>query len=265
MDVNRRMPVPGGGYYDDDDDDESAGEEDAAAAFDADDDEDAPDPASPAFRLRTRRFAASPTPTGARRPAAASRRSLPSPSRPPRTPARAAPRSWTGWAAAWLSAPWGRQRGRPAARRGAAAATAAAAGGAHGGGPRRDMQKKWVLSVWCPPQAGVNLFCWFSPAAVAVIHGMTRDNWLYNIFLAVLVDLLVYFVMQVHADRLRDQEILHAQLAREYNKSFVYTLPPFRRTRAVAVGGDDPWVGDGGEEAVDEQEGDAGDEGEDSA
>ncbi|KAI9355964.1 hypothetical protein DFJ73DRAFT_824110 [Zopfochytrium polystomum] len=216
MDLNRRLPLPRGGgrpsssasdFADDDDtddDDLDHNSSDGGGGGGGDNDD-----RTATFRLRKRRFPATPTPSH-------------------RGKGRGGGGGlWSAWSpfTAWSKKGKGKRR----------LASAAAA-------PRGpQLEKRWVLKVWHPPIGCTRVFCWFSPASVLILSSISRENWLFMIFLAAFVDLMVFFMIQVFMDRLQDQEILHSQLAREYNKNFVYKLPPFRRTQAVAVGGDEPW------------------------
>ncbi|KAJ3331533.1 hypothetical protein HDU76_002892 [Blyttiomyces sp. JEL0837] len=109
--------------------------------------------------------------------------------------------------------------------------------------PKSKMELRWILRVWNPPTWSISLFCWLSPPTVAVFYCMNSQNWFYMTLLALLLDGTMYMIMQAFQDRLADQEIIHTQLHREYNQ-FVYSLPPFRTTQSMGVGGDEPWSND---------------------
>ncbi|KAI8834456.1 hypothetical protein BJ741DRAFT_650197 [Chytriomyces cf. hyalinus JEL632] len=101
--------------------------------------------------------------------------------------------------------------------------------------PRRTkVEMRWVLNVWDPPQWSAALFCWLSPPSMFALFCMNRNNWHYQLPMALGINFLVFFVMQVFEDREMDQTVLNNQLQGEYNR-FVYSLPPFRTTRSIGV------------------------------
>ncbi|KAI8847999.1 hypothetical protein BC829DRAFT_227093 [Chytridium lagenaria] len=85
-------------------------------------------------------------------------------------------------------------------------------------------------------------YSWFSPVKALLLFGCSKTNWMFNIFVALVSDAMLYMIMQAHEDRVRDNEILHKQMNMEYNR-FIYTMPPFRPKSTHAVGGDEPWNG----------------------
>ncbi|KAI8829848.1 hypothetical protein BJ741DRAFT_621523 [Chytriomyces cf. hyalinus JEL632] len=101
--------------------------------------------------------------------------------------------------------------------------------------PRKTkVEMRWVLNVWDPPQWSAALFCWSSPPSMFALFCMNRNNWYYQLPMALGINFLVFFLMQIFADREMDQTVLNNQLQGEYNR-FVYSLPPFRTTRSIGV------------------------------
>ncbi|KAJ3248719.1 hypothetical protein HDU77_008023 [Chytriomyces hyalinus] len=99
---------------------------------------------------------------------------------------------------------------------------------------RTKVEMRWVLNVWDPPQWSAALFCWLSPPSMFALFCMNRNNWHYQLPMALGINFLVFFLMQVFTDREMDQTVLNNQLQGEYNR-FVYSLPPFRTTRSIGV------------------------------
>ncbi|KAI9139348.1 hypothetical protein BKA69DRAFT_1086684 [Paraphysoderma sedebokerense] len=87
----------------------------------------------------------------------------------------------------------------------------------------------WELNVWDPPVFAVNLFCWFSPMQVMIIHQMNSSNWLYTMVTAGVCMVMNTYLVHSYKNLVKDKEVLFGQVYNEYNLKLVHPKIFIRR------------------------------------
>ncbi|KAF9099552.1 hypothetical protein BGX23_001193 [Mortierella sp. AD031] len=88
--------------------------------------------------------------------------------------------------------------------------------------PQENKRQVWELSLWNPSILSRNLFCWYSPAQVLILAGVTSDNFYVFFPLSIFVALQVHLLVSVYQSYVKDKEILFGEVYNEYNTKFVH-------------------------------------------
>ncbi|KAJ1924596.1 hypothetical protein IWQ60_005105, partial [Tieghemiomyces parasiticus] len=77
------------------------------------------------------------------------------------------------------------------------------------------------LEMWTPPLLALNVFRWFSPAQVLVVHLATGHNWYYLIPGAFAIGAQLHYTTHRYVELLKDKQVLFGQMFSEYNLTYV--------------------------------------------
>ncbi|CAG8645360.1 10004_t:CDS:2 [Acaulospora morrowiae] len=105
---------------------------------------------------------------------------------------------------------------------------------------RDERQCVWVLAMWEPPVLFLDIFCYYSPAQVLILHYLDWDNWRYILpaaaFIGLHVDMFIpqtgYLIssraqqltilVRAFQSLIKDKQTVFGEVYNEYNMKLVY-------------------------------------------
>ncbi|CAG8694964.1 13863_t:CDS:2 [Funneliformis caledonium] len=79
----------------------------------------------------------------------------------------------------------------------------------------------WVITMWSPSSFCLDLFCYYSPAQVLILHYLNGENFFYLSFAAITIGVQLKILVKLYQSLIKDKQIIFNEVYNEYTEKFV--------------------------------------------